>query len=59
MKFEIDTIVTGGLDAAVKGTMTMPKAGSGKTYAFCDFYRLNNAEESKVREMTSFVIEIK
>lgn len=62
MTFTIDSIVTGGLEAAAKGTMTTPSEnGESKTYAFCDFYTLDKepGQGGKIKEMVSFVIETK
>lgn len=59
MEFTIDSLITHGMDAAVKGTMIMTDEGSVKTYAYSDFYRLNKPKEGKIQELTSFVIELK
>lgn len=62
MAFTIDSIVIQSLEAAAKGTMAMPgKNGESKTYAYCDFYLLDKdlEQEGKIKEMVSFVIEIK
>ncbi|WP_240033901.1 nuclear transport factor 2 family protein [Planococcus salinus] len=60
MDFQIDTVISNGMEAAVKGTMTMPnKSGDFQTYAFCDFYRMDRQSGGKIQEMISFVIELK
>lgn len=60
MTFYIDTVITNDTAAVVKGTMKMPeKAGHVKTYAYCDFYRIDPDRKGKIKEMTTFVIELK
>lgn len=61
MAFDVDTVIANEKDAVVKGTMKMPEKAGGteKTYAFCDFYRLERNEGLKIKEMTTFVIELK
>lgn len=58
MDLDIHKVIICGNDAAVNGIMRMPaKNGSRKSYAFCDVYQLD-ALQYKVREMTSYVLEI-
>lgn len=52
----INNIITHGRSAAVDGSMKSP---DGKNYAFCDVYQLRRAKNPKIKEMTSYVIEIK
>jgi ketosteroid isomerase-like protein len=53
---EIKNIITHGYSAAVDGLM---KSAEGKTYAFCDVYSFRGFTDPKIKEMTSYVIEIK
>ncbi|MDZ7693926.1 MAG: nuclear transport factor 2 family protein [Balneolaceae bacterium] len=52
----INDIITHGDSASVNGTMEAP---DGKTYAFCDIYKLQGLKNPKVKEMTSYVIKLK
>lgn len=52
----IKNIITHGNSAAVDGTMKMP-AGD-KMYAFCDIYKFSGFKNPKVKELTSYVIEV-
>ena len=52
--------LTNGRKAALKGKMI--KKGDRdepKIYAFCDFYVLDDEEDGKIKDMTTFVIELK
>lgn len=49
-------VATHGKAGAVNGTT---KLKNGKTYAFCDVYEFSNAKAVAVKEITSYVIEIK
>ncbi len=51
----LDQILSHGKEGAVNGTIKM---GNGKKYAFSDFYQFNGARGSKIKSMTSYVIEI-
>ena len=55
-ELEIENIITHGRSASVDGIM---RSGDGKTYAFCDIYQFNGFKNAKVKEMTSYVIELK
>ncbi|WP_421772947.1 nuclear transport factor 2 family protein [Gracilimonas sp.] len=55
-QIKINNIITHGDSAAVDGTMKMP-AGD-KTYAFCDIYKFSGFKNPKVKELTSYVIEV-
>ncbi len=57
MKLTVDHIITHGKSAAVNGTMTVP--GSGTVVAFCDIYTFNGFKNPKIKEMTSYGIEVK
>lgn len=48
-------ILTHGKEGAANGII---KAHNGKSYAFSDFYEFNNAKSSKIKSITSYVIEI-
>jgi hypothetical protein len=52
----IHHIATHGKTGAVNGTRTQP---DGKTLGFCDIYEFSNAKASAVKEITSYVIEIR
>lgn len=56
MDLTIHTIITDGKSAAVNGEM---KAPDGKTYVFCDVYELSGFKNPKIKEITSYVIELK
>jgi hypothetical protein len=49
-------IATHGKAGAVNGTT---KLKNGKTYGFCDMYEFGDAKGSSVKEITSYLIEIK
>lgn len=49
-------VATHGKAGAVNGTT---KSKNGKTYAFCDVYEFSNTKGTAVKEMTSYVIEIR
>ena len=51
----LERIVTHGKEGAVNGIITME---NGKNYAFADFYEFAGAKGSKVKSITSYVIEI-
>ena len=51
----IDQILSHGKIGAASGTMKMQ---NGKKYAFSDFYEFNGAKGSKIKSMTSYIIEI-
>lgn len=59
MELTVDHIITHGRTAAVDGVMKMSDGGDGGgAYAFCDVYRFSGFKNPKVKEMTSYVIEI-
>lgn len=52
----MNNIITHGRSAAVDGTMKTP---DNKTYAFCDVYHFRGLKNPLIKEMTSYVIEVK
>jgi hypothetical protein len=57
VEFSIDTIITHGNTGAVNGTI---KARDKKSYVFCDIYKFSShAKSTKIKEMTSYIIEKK
>lgn len=58
MKLTIDSLLTNGLEAVVKGVMTFTStAGKDKKYLYCDVYQLHDQKE-KIQHLTSFFIEV-
>ena len=53
---EIKHIITHGKIACVHGAM---HSSDKTTYAFCDIYVFSNFKDLKIKELTSFVIQIK
>ena len=51
----IHSIITHGREAALNGEMKM----GDKIYAFCDVYRFTNTTSDLIKQMDSYVIEIK
>jgi hypothetical protein len=49
-------IVTHGKSGAADGNL---KFKSGRTFGFCDVYEFNNAKGQAIKNITSYVIEIK
>lgn len=45
-----------GISGSVNGVI---KLESGRIFAFCDVFRFNNTKGEKIKEITSYVIEIK
>ncbi|TVP98162.1 MAG: nuclear transport factor 2 family protein [Balneolaceae bacterium] len=56
LELEIHNIITHGISASVNGIMT---TSDGTSYGFCDIIRFNRLKNPKIREMTSYSIEIK
>lgn len=56
MNMSVTNTITQGNMAAVEGTMRPP---NGKAYAFCDVYKFSGFKKPKVKEMTSYVLELK
>ncbi|WP_394119979.1 nuclear transport factor 2 family protein [Planococcus donghaensis] len=60
MEYTTELSLTNGREAALKGKMIRKGTGEvPKVYAYCDFYVLDVEEEGKVKEMTTFVVELK
>lgn len=60
MDYTAELSLTNGKEAALKGKMIRKGPGNAsKTYAYCDFYVLDDEADSKVKELTTFVIELK
>lgn len=54
----IDTLMTDGAEAVVKGRMTFnTSTGEEKTYLYCDIYQMHEMEE-KIQDLTSFIIAL-
>ncbi|MBB5181165.1 uncharacterized protein (TIGR02246 family) [Planomicrobium koreense] len=54
----IDTLLTDGAEAVVKGKMTFnTSTGEEKTYLYCDIYQMHDIEE-KIQDLTSFIIAL-
>ena len=54
----IDTLMTDGAEAVVKGRMTFNlSTGEEKTYLYCDIYQMHELEE-KIQDLTSFIIAL-
>ncbi|MFH6982796.1 nuclear transport factor 2 family protein [Marinoscillum luteum] len=50
----IHSIVTHGKEAAINGEMVM---GDGNVFGFADFYEFTSVKGSKVRSITSYVVQ--
>jgi uncharacterized protein (TIGR02246 family) len=56
----IDSVIANGPQAAVTGKMSgRMENGEMKTYQYCDVYLLDEQQNGKIKELTSFVIEMK
>jgi ketosteroid isomerase-like protein len=55
MELSIHNIITHGKSAAVNGEM---KSADGKRYGFCDVYKFSGFKNPKIREMTSYAVEL-
>lgn len=55
-ELKINHIITHGHSAAVDGRMI---SKDGKKYAFCDVYQFNGLKNPRIKEMISYVIEIR
>ena len=56
MQLTVQHVATHGKAGAVNGTT---KLKNGKTYGFCDVYEFSNNKGAAVKEIISYVIEIK
>lgn len=55
----IHHIITHGLFAVGEGEMKMTDTfGTEKRYAFCDVYKFDKYKDGKMKELTSYVIEL-
>ncbi|MGH2317926.1 nuclear transport factor 2 family protein [Planococcus sp. SE5232] len=60
MEYTTELSLTNGREAALKGKMIRKGTGDvPKIYAYCDFYVLDDEDEGKIKEMTTFVVELK
>ncbi|WP_297337544.1 nuclear transport factor 2 family protein [Algoriphagus sp.] len=55
MELALDQILSHGKQGAANGTLKMQ---NGKRYAFSDFYVFQDAKGTKIKSITSYVIEI-
>lgn len=59
-EMKIYNIIVSGQQGVVDGTMTIvDPTGKRKTYEYCDLYRFSDAEENKIQDIKSFVLEPK
>ncbi len=59
-ELKISNIITHGITAAVDGTVKfVDDPDDVKLYAFCDICRFNRFKDPKVKELTSYVLEVK
>ncbi|ANU23263.1 nuclear transport factor 2 family protein [Planococcus donghaensis] len=59
LEYWIDFSVTDAKKAALKGKMIRKTTDSTpKVYAFCDFYVLNDENDCKIKELTTFLVAI-
>ena len=56
LMMNISNIITHGASAAVNGTM---KSADHKIYAFCDVYKFKGFKNPSIKEITSYVVELK
>lgn len=56
LSMTIHNIITHGKTASVNGVMTTP---DGTSFGFCDVIRFNRIKNPKIKEMTSYAIELK
>ena len=60
MDYTTELSLTNGREAALKGRMIRKGTGDApKIYAYSDFYVLNDDDEGKIKEVTTFSIELK
>ncbi|GEL76447.1 nuclear transport factor 2 family protein [Tenuibacillus multivorans] len=59
-KLTIHHTITHGITASVNGVITFTTdEGEDKKYGYCDVYKLNSFKSGKIKELTSYVIEMK
>ena len=56
VQLTVHHVATHGKAGAVNGTTKMK---DGKTRAFCDVYKFSNSKGNTVKEITSYIIEVK
>ena len=56
VQLTVHHVATHGKAGAVNGTTKMK---DGKTRAFCDVYEFSNSKGNSVKEITSYIIEVK
>lgn len=58
-ELKIDNIITHGTHAAVDGTIrTRQKSTHPLHYAFCDIYSLGGFKSTKIKKITSYLIQV-
>lgn len=59
IEVNIDNMIIHGDSAAVDGTIrTTRKTGQILNYAFCDIYALSGFKNSKIKKITSYLIQV-
>lgn len=59
MSIRVDKVISTERSAVVEGIVTgKNRLGQKKHFSFCDIYELDNAGDPKIREMTSYVIDV-
>lgn len=60
IELTIKTIITHGITAAVEGTIhTTNELEEKKVYAFCETYQFNKFKDGRIKEITTYIIEVK
>ncbi len=54
-EYIIDRVLTHGIEGAASGEIIME---DGKRYAYSDFYYFNRAKSSKIKSITSYLVEV-
>lgn len=57
MELKIDQIITHGKHASANGELKMP--GETTVWAFCDVYTFSGFKNPRIKEMTSYIVEVK
>ncbi|MGP4071148.1 nuclear transport factor 2 family protein [Piscibacillus sp. B03] len=58
-KLNIHNTITHDTAASVNGVITFTtREGEDKKYGFCDVYKLDSVESGKIKELTSYVVEM-
>ncbi|WP_173916833.1 nuclear transport factor 2 family protein [Halobacillus sp. Marseille-Q1614] len=59
-ELSFSNIITHGVTAAVNGTIHLTKEDGERTaFEFCDVYKFNKFKDGKIKELTSYVVEMK